>query len=169
MNYYNLGIFAGIAFALILFYLLKRFGKYERPEYDERQVAAQGKCYKYAFFALLASVGSLAILDLFEIAPFIDLPNAIFFSIVISAGVFVLTGIHEDCYYGLNDSPRKTMTIGIVIAVANIIPTVSFIIDGEFLQNGKGFASLLCAVLWIVVIVYTYIHNRGKKTEEDEE
>ena len=70
MNYYVLGILAGAALSVGLFFLIRVLCKKAGDcEYDERQMIGRGKAFRAGFFTTLIAGAIIACLDFCELLP----------------------------------------------------------------------------------------------------
>lgn len=125
---YILGIVSGIAFgALFAFLVIKLIRKATHQEgtwcrYDERQQAARGKGYKYAFYTVLI-LNALAMFwySISETAgdPF---THAVFLVIMlIGILVYVSYAIWSNAYIGTNETFRSSLILVGAVSLLNLV------------------------------------------------
>ena len=169
MNYYLLGVVVGIIFALGAFFISMYLHKKEHPntgKYDERQMIGRGKAFQAGFFTLLIAGAICNIWD--YISP---LPSGVFlWNIGVSLlgiTVFAVTAIHFDAYVGMNDSPRRFLTMGVGFI---------FLMAGTGLMNfhngrseGRiiGITNFGVGIVWIIIVIALLLHRRNARKEEE--
>lgn len=169
MDYRTLGMLTGLIVGVVVLALIKHFTKSEKPCYDERQIAEQGKCYKFSLLTMLVAAAVIAFVDFagYEIfTVFIALMS----TIVIGAGAFVISAVIKDAYYGLNENRMRMYLLSLFIVLANVLGVFRAFVNGSFMEDGKFsfyFLTLLLVILWIAIPVVTYIHDRMNAGDEE--
>lgn len=170
MNYHLLGVIAGAVVGLLIYLIIMIIKKENiRKEYDERQLAARGICYKYAFFTLSALVVAYACLMAFNPEMILLLgPVGLGTLFLISMGVFVISAIMKDAYEAINDNRNWPVSIA-VIGVANIIIGITNIFNVGIVEDGA--LSFVCLnfecgiLLFVTVLVYKIKQNMDKRED----
>lgn len=173
-TYYLLGLFFGIFISLALFFTL--FIKFARTDhqrklqYDERQKTAQGKAYKYGFFATLIANVIYGIAESSTDHLLANPMAAMTLCICIGVFVYAANGIWNDAYFALNERPKAIAVIFLAISAINIIPAIANIRHGEMVINGTlqtNFANLACGVLLLAILIVMLIKHLMLKQEEE--
>lgn len=166
---YIIGMVVGIAFVLLLGLLFSRYfrGRWGLcSQYDERQKAAQGKCYRDAFWAVM-----IYLLLWYLLVCITELPlpsthylllGGIFFGIL----VYAISCIFRDAYMGLQDRPKAWCIATAVILVINL--ACSFI---NYREGTDFYLNLLCAVMLAIVLgafgLHALLRSRGEGADEE--
>lgn len=169
MDYRILGMLTGIIVAVVILAILRHFSKDEKPCYDERQIAEQGKCYKFGLLTMLVAAAVIAFIDFVGYEIF-TVYIALMTTIIIGAGAFVISAILKDAYYGLNQKRKQVYLLSFFIVLANGLGCIRAFIHDGFWEDGKlsfYFLTLLITVLWALLPFITYLHD--KKNAEEEE
>ncbi|MCR4778700.1 MAG: hypothetical protein K5858_07635 [Lachnospiraceae bacterium] len=124
--------------------------------YDERQIAEQGKSYKYGFFAMLIYY----VLVLMVFAGGIKLPitnDILIFTGLLVGGAFMATNsILKDAYFRLDENKNGMILFFVLLTVLNLTIGVLNIINGRAMTNGQatltGSANLFCGVFLLYVL-----------------
>lgn len=171
---YYLGVVVGIICAILLIWLLCRAFKIRRvnPQYDERQLAARGKSYRLGFFTLLIWCAFCGMLDSFGVRWCENIGIALYLGIIVSAGVFAVSAVCSDAYFGYNESfgsARLLALLGILNLVMGVLELVSGvkIIENGLLQSSPTL-NLAIALLFGVLLVVNRIHGKKTAAQEDE-
>ncbi len=104
-------------------------------EYDERQVAVQGKAYKLVYFTEIIGVLMLCFFE-DDITRVMKLSVAIFVWIFISGLILIGYQVFHDAYFGLNFQKGQLLLCYAVLAVSQIVIGVSRASEGELYENG---------------------------------
>lgn len=163
------------AFVVILFCIIHLGIKAKRatPKYDERQIAARGKAFEVGFCTFVICNAALAIADCFDIHWAASTAIEAFLIILIAIGMFSVTAIIKDAYFGLNENSRSSIGLLALVAVLNLIVGMESVISGDepFLENGKaGHAvlNLAITVLFAVVIITSLAHKKKQSFPSEE-
>lgn len=158
---------------ILLAFAIKLSAKPEEERYDERQIAARGKAYRYAFLITLWSALLYAIVINFiteqPIAQEGVIPALI---ALLGVGVFGVISIVNDAFLAINKKPAPFFIIFASAAVSNGVSAVLNIIDGDIIQDGLlayPVTQLGCAVLFTVIMIVLAVKlARSKKPEAEE-
>lgn len=142
-------------------------------EFDERQVAARGKAYRYAFFSTIWGAFLYAIITAIVTEKPIAQEGVIPALIaLLGFGVFAVVSIINDAFLALNKKPASFFIIFALAAVSNGFAAVMSIIDGRMLENGLlAFPAMQlgCAVLFTTVMIVLGVKLIKNKKPEAEE
>lgn len=161
---YILGLLVGICFAAIVFcVIIKRNPR----QYDERQIAGQGKAYKAGFFTTL--IGS-ALCCVLEFADGLPGESLIWHICALLAGVgaFAVTAIHFDSYISLNSSSKQYYIVGGCFILSELCVSITNLRSGDSDKKTMAIVSLMVAALWGVIVLTLLIHRSRAKVEEQE-
>ncbi len=140
-------------------------------EYDERQIAMQGKSYKYAFFAMLGYYGFWMLLEAFSISIPASKTLLIFLGVAVGIAVMLTNSIMKDAYFKLNENRKCFIGFFIFIGILNIGIGIMHILRGTFIDNGvvtaSGSLNLLCGLLIGYLLALLLIKKIKDKKEED--
>ena len=163
------GIVVGVVLALIGAKYTKK-NKTEKFTYDERQQAVRGDGYKYAFYTLMIYNVIYACLDIVLDKPWAEPLAGVMVGICLALVVMVIYCIWNDCFFSLNEEPKKVLIFFGVITVINAIIAVIHGINGKLIVDGiltNNSANLIVAVMFGVVMIALAVRNTAGKEEED--
>ncbi len=153
MNFYGLGVLAGLVLGILIIVVLLIFTKKNhslRGKYDERQLIAQGKGYKYAFFTMLIYFSGLVVLDLtetFAVNAILLLPG-----VLLGVIVYVNYAIFSDAYFALNEAANRCFVIFIIAAAMNLLSGIIQIVDDIKLNNPIDEVNLYSIFVGVTVL-----------------
>lgn len=135
-------------------------------EYDERQILARGKAYKYGFYTMMISI----LLNGMIVACVQDWCTILVFVMVcISVSVVVFVGIciFEDAYFRLSDKPKASIVTLIVTGLLNVIGFIdAYKQNTLFDENGKfDNVNIIGAILLFVLVLMLLIKVRIREKE----
>ena len=175
---YALGLGAGILVGLLVL-AITRLANRRRGgcrEYDERQIAAQGKAARAAMFAHLIYAAVAIICFSAAGLRFIDLPGTMMVGICVSVGVFAISCIWNDAYFSASKSPRASLGAFALVALLQIANAWRHVADEGWFPNGGAMDSIVvmalcCAGLMLAVIVTALVRFAAERRQEarDEE
>ena len=173
-NAYIFGVTCGLTFGLLLVALIATLGTMGRkeggPKYDERQIAEQGKAYKYGFFTGLIMCSLHLIFDLVGVDLHIDKSVMLFLIIVIPVCVSATHMILHDAYFQLNENKRFLIICLAAIGILNLVFAVKEIASGTLLVNGvltfMKSTNLFSALMMFYIILITGIKSYLDKKED---
>ena len=165
---WSIGFVVGIIIAFLCLAKLNNDGK-SKTKYDERQKAVRGDAYRYAFFATIISCFVVMLLS--TVDGILNIFGNEVYCIPIFIGLIVQISyaIFNDGYVGLNTNMKRFIIFMILITLVNILVPVRFMVEGEFIKDGviqTGFANLLCAGLFIILIIELLIKKLIDKRGE---
>ena len=176
------GMICGVLFLAGIIWLIQKVGgklqfRCKKDSYDERQLLARGQAYKSAFVTLMIYVGIIAFLnDALGIELFMSW-GGMMLGICISLMVFATICIVKDAYMSLYENTKGIIMTYSLVALANIIPGICGIVNGEFLWLENGKISMTCinimvGMLFLILLIVfgaKVIYNRKHSDEWDEE
>lgn len=164
-----LGIFIGLIFVAIFLKITKKDGKM-KCKYDERQMLARGKGFKYGFFTLMLYDFIYGVLDIAIEKPFVDSLVAMTIGVVLSIAVYVVYCIWKDAYISLNENPGRVLFSFAMIAIANFLIGIGSLIHGDAIEDGVlnyRIVNLICAILFVVIFIAFLIKRMVSKAEAE--
>lgn len=174
-GYMAAGMITGIVISIILVKLMFRFTKKNKKEkftYDERQQAARGFGYKYAFFTLVIYNVIYGIVDMFAGIEWAETFTAMMIGVCLAVLVHVVYSIWNECYFSMNEEPKKVLLIFGIICAVNAVIAVMQGMNGELIQNGmltENCANLIVAVMFGVIMIALAVKAEMKKREVEED
>ena len=172
MDPYVAGVLVGIGSAAVVIAVMAAVRKKQgrpKPEYDERQMAARGVAYRWAFLTLMLSLavntGGEAIWG-----PWAKPGVSAWMLIFLSVGVFVVVCVRRDAYFAVAQDPKASLWLFgavVVLQIPNIIITLrsgGFVEDGLLTWDALSPAS---GALFLVLTVCAIVRLRRQR-EDDE-
>lgn len=173
MNYYMLGLSAGIIVAglfYIIYYLAKR-KKGALGDYDERQLLARHKAYQIGYFTLMLLLVANAAASLFGVE-WAEGPVDYLMCTLLSIGVFVTIVILKDAFAALNENQSKQVFAYIVLGLVNIynvrVNEMALVENGKLTSDALGLAACLL-FFWVAALTFIQKLRNNKAMQEDEE
>ncbi len=169
----EISLIAGFIIGILLVMIAVTIAKNDeiKIEYDERQIAMQGKSYKYAFFAMLGYYGFWMLLEAFSISIPASKTLLIFLGVAVGIAVMLTNSILKDAYFKLNENRKCFIGFFIFIGILNIGIGVTHILRGTFIDNGvvtaSGSLNLLCGLLIGYLLVLLLIKKIKDKRDEE--
>ena len=166
---YYLGVLAGIMVGLVVVIISRRAKNGGmKCEYDERQVIARGKAFKYGLFSL---IGYLVLYGIIQ-----DMTGVywgkglvgVSLGICISVAVFAVVSIWNDAYFSLWENPKRYVTIFLAAFALNFPPAVRVILHREQ-EVDYGYINLFLSVTLLIVLVVMGLKFQKDRRERDEE
>lgn len=181
--YYYWGIAAGVIFAFLLLVFFRwcvgrMGGKVDwwirKNSYDERQMLARGKAYKYAFFTLIFYMMVVSLISEFNgISLFMSFCG-IWIGICLSIAVFAVICIVEDAYMSLYENAKGVILLFSIIAVMNFSVSARIIVEKRsMLENGAislECINLVSGIMFFVILAVfcgKVIYNKKHMEEEE--
>ena len=171
MNYFNLGIAAGVFAVSLLLLFRTRFIRDKQDCYDERQLIVRGKGYQYAFFT---TMGLLMLYAAFAepIEKYME-AGIIPLAILLFSGL-ILMGycLFHDAFWGLSSKKNKriVVTVWAMFSVLNVMHIVDnsspekMWIAGRL--SSRFMLPLLLSIFFAIALILMLLKNRMKKDEE---
>lgn len=169
------GVVTGLIIGLAVAAILMRFTKKDKKEkftYDERQKAARGEAYKYAFYVLIIYNAVYALLDMALEKPWAESLTGQFIGICLAVLVHIIYSIWHECYFSMNEEPKRVLLFFGIIAAVNAVIAVMQALEGELVENGmltNQCANLIVAVMFGAVLIALALKWQQKKNEAEEE
>lgn len=171
MNGYMIaGVITGLIVAFILVMVGMNFTKKNRKEkhtYDERQVAARGVGYKYAFITLIVYNVIYGLVDMMLPEPWAEDLTGLMIGVCLAAVVHIVYSIRHDCYISMNEDPKKYKIFIAVLAIINGVAAVFQGLNGELIEDGM--LTNNCANLIVALVLAAVLVAMGTKKCDDEE
>lgn len=186
------GILGGMALVAALIFLIRKCGgkvgmrKCKTGNYDERQMLARGKAYKYAFFTLMFYVLiAQTLYEVCNVALFSSF-GGMWLGVCAATGVFVVSCVWMDAYISLSENKKGVLMLFTGIAVINLIVSIIGICRGEasIFETMKavkdeelmelttlsvGSVNLTCAILFIVICIAIVLKALSESKEDLED
>lgn len=140
-----------------------------KPEYDERQMAARGVAYRWAFLTLMLSLAVNTGVEAIW-GPWAKPGVSAWMLIFLSVGVFVVVCVRRDAYFAVAQDPKASLWLFgavVVLQIPNIIITLrsgGFVEDGLLTWDALSPAS---GALFLVLTVCAIVRLRRQR-EDDE-
>lgn len=172
MDPYVAGVLVGIGSAAVVIAVMAAVRKKQgrpKPEYDERQMAARGVAYRWAFLTLMLSLAVNTGVEAIW-GPWAKPGVSAWMLIFLSVGVFVVVCVRRDAYFAVAQNPRTYLWLFgavVVLQIPNIIITLrsgGFVEDGLLTWDALSPAS---GALFLVLTVCAIIRLRRQR-EDDE-
>jgi len=169
------GMITGVVLGLLIAAVLLRFAKKDKKEkftYDERQHIARGIGYKYAFFTLVIYNVAYGIFDMATEIKWVENFTGMMIGVCLAVLVHIVYSIWHDCYFSMNEEPKKVLILFGVICVVNVGIAVVQGINGELIENGvltNNCANLIVSIMFGVILIVLAAKNQLKKNEVEEE
>ncbi|MBR6004413.1 MAG: hypothetical protein IK068_06810 [Lachnospiraceae bacterium] len=139
--------------------------------YDERQIAMQGKAYKYAFYSMLIYYGLWMLFEAFSVTIPVSKTLLIFLGIVVGLITMLTISVMKDAYFKLNENKTQFVIFFVFMAVFNLAIGVMHIVRGDFIEEGvvtaTGSINLLCGILMVYLLLVIFIKKVKDKREEE--
>lgn len=172
MDPYVAGVLVGIGSAAVVIAVMAAVRKKQgrpKPEYDERQMAARGVAYRWAFLTLMLSLAVNTGVEAIW-GPWAKPGVSAWMLIFLSVGVFVVVCVRRDAYFAMAQDPKASLWLFgavVVLQIPNIIITLrsgGFVEDGLLTWDALSPAS---GALFLVLTVCAIV--RLRRQQEDAE
>lgn len=172
MDPYVAGVLVGIGSAAVVIAVMAAARKKQgrpKPEYDERQMAARGVAYRWAFLTLMLSLAVNTGVEAIW-GPWAKPGVAVWMMIFLSIGVFIVACVRKDAYFAVAQDPKASLWLFgavVVLQIPNIIITLrsgGFVEDGLLTWDALSPAS---GALFLVLTVCAIVRLRRQR-EDDE-
>ena len=172
MDPYVAGVLVGIGSAAVVIAVMAAVRKKQgrpKPEYDERQMAARGVAYRWAFLTLMLSLAVNTGVEAIW-GPWAKPGVSAWMLIFLSVGVFVVVCGRRDAYFAVAQDPKASLWLFgavVVLQIPNIIITLrsgGFVEDGLLTWDALSPAS---GALFLVLTVCAIVRLRRQR-EDDE-
>lgn len=174
MDPYVAGVLVGIGSAAVVIAVMAAVRKKQgqpKAEYDERQLAARGIAYRWAYMTLIFSLLANTCVETIW-GPWAKPGVSAWMLIFLSIGVFIVACVRKDAYFAVAQDPKASLWLFgavVVLQIPNIIITLrsgGFVEDGLLTWNALSPA---CGVLFGVMFVCMLVRLRRQKREEQED
>lgn len=172
MDPYVAGVLVGIGSAAVVIAVMAAVRKKQgrpKPEYDERQMAARGVAYRWAFLTLMLSLAVNTGVEAIW-GPWAKPGVSAWMLIFLSIGVFIVACVRRDAYFAVAQDPKASLWLFgavVVLQIPNIIITLrsgGFVEDGLLTWDALSPAS---GALFLVLTVCAIVRLRRQR-EDDE-
>lgn len=172
MDSYVAGVLVGIGSAAVVIAVMAAVRKKQgrpKPEYDERQMAARGVAYRWAFLTLMLSLAVNTGVEAIW-GPWAKPGVSAWMLIFLSIGVFIVACVRKDAYFAVAQNPKASLWLFgavVVLQIPNIIITLrsgGFVEDGLLTWDALSPAS---GALFLVLTVCAIVRLRRQR-EDDE-
>ena len=172
MDPYVAGVLVGIGSAAVVIAVMAAARKKQgrpKPDYDERQMAARGVAYRWAFLTLMLSLAVNTGVEAIW-GPWAKPGVAVWMMIFLSIGVFIVACVRKDAYFAVAQDPKASLWLFgavVVLQIPNIIITLrsgGFVEDGLLTWDALSPAS---GALFLVLTVCAIVRLRRQR-EDDE-
>lgn len=171
---YLAGILAGIMAVAVVTAILTAVQKKQgrpKPEYDERQMAARGVAYRWAFLTLMLSLAVNTGVEAIW-GPWAKPGVSAWMLIFLSIGVFIVACVRKDAYFAVAQNPRTYLWLFGAVVLCQIPNFLLQLRSGDLVEDGLLTWSALspaCGVLFGVMFVCMLVRLRRQKREEQED
>lgn len=171
---YLAGILAGIMAVAVVTAILTAVRKKQgrpKPEYDERQMAARGVAYRWAFLTLMLSLAVNTGVEALW-GPWAKPGVAVWMLIFLSIGVFIVACVRKDAYFAVAQNPRTYLWLFGAVVVLQIPNIIINLRSGGFVEDGLltwDALSPASGALFLVLTVCAIVRLRRQKREEQED
>lgn len=172
MDPYVAGVLAGIGSAAVVMAVMAAVRKKQgqpKAEYDERQMAARGVAYRWAFLTLMLSLAVNTGVEAIW-GPWAKPGVAVWMMIFLSVGVFVVVCVRQDAYFAVAQNPRTYLWLFGAVVVLQIPNIIINLRSGGFVEDGLltwDALSPASGVLFLVLMVCAIVRLRRQR-EDDE-
>lgn len=171
MDPYVAGVLVGIGSAAVVIAVMAAVRKKQgrpKPEYDERQMAARGVAYRWAFLTLMLSLAVNTGVEAIW-GPWAKPGVAVWMMIFLSVGVFVVVCVRRDAYFAMAQDPKASLWLFGAVVVLQI-PNIITLRSGGFVEDGLltwDALSPASGALFLVLTVCAIVRLRRQR-EDDE-
>ena len=172
---YALGVIAGILLVFLVYGILmvvtKPRGKCANAQFDERQVVARGRAYRYAFFTVLFYLLGWGLFELAADIRLWDTYTGCFLGVFLSVTVFAVVAILNDAYFAVNEKPATYLGIFALVMVLNLgIGVWNLVTGGDpIVEHGMltyHSVNLLVGGMFLVILIVAAIRVWQGKRED---
>ena len=145
--------------------------KKKRQVLDERQIAAQGMAYKWAFWTMFGYYLLYAIIcgamEIVWCDPFLGA----FLGVIVGATVFALICVFRDAYFRPDQSRRSEIIVVNIICFSQGLIGLMNLFDGKVIEDGvlsSESLQLFLLLMGLVLDAAFIVKHRMEKREEQE-
>ena len=166
------GALSGITVVLIV-YLITRVTHGKNKDFDERQTAARGKAFQYAF--ITTALGELLYVCL-EAGGIVFADSSIgpLLPVLLGAAVFAVTAVANDAYLSLRESAKSAFLFPLLFLALNLLIGIPKLIDGKVIVDGlltfDGINLIIAAlflILFAAIVIHWFQGSRGAGGEDE--
>lgn len=174
MDPYVAGVLVGIGSAAVVIAVMAAVRKKQgRPkaEYDERQLAARGIAYRWAYMTLIFSLLANTCVETIW-GPWAKPGVSAWILIFLSIGVFIVACVRKDAYFAVAQNPRTYLWLFGAVVLCQIPNFLLQLRSGDLVEDGLltwNALSPACGVLFGVMFVCMLVRLRRQKREEQED
>lgn len=172
---YIMGLMLGFIVAIVLVFAFRKkmLGR-EKPQYDERQLAEQGRAAKIAYYTLMSYIiiygALLSVMEITIASPLV----VIFAGVLLSIVVYALVCIKNEAYFPINQSASRWLYFLDIIGIINIaIFIINALAEGGILEADGSISTyivnLLCGMVLLALSLVCRISMKKAKEVDDEE
>lgn len=172
MDPYVAGVLVGIGSAAVVIAVMAAVRKKQgrpKPEYDERQMAARGVAYRWAFLTLMLSLAVNTGVEAIW-GPWAKPGVSAWMLIFLSVGVFVVVCVRRDAYFAVAQDPKASLWLFGAVVVLQIPNNIITLRSGGFVEDGLltwDALSPASGALFLVLTVCAIVRLRRQR-EDDE-
>lgn len=173
MDPYVAGILVGIGSAAVVIAVMAAVRKKQgRPkaEYDERQLAARGIAYRWAYMTLIFSLLANTCVETIW-GPWAKPGVAVWMMIFLSVGVFVVVCVRRDAYFAVAQDPKASLWLFGAVVVLQIPNIIINLRSGGFVEDGLltwDALSPAIGALFLVLTVCAIVRLRRQREEQED-
>lgn len=172
MDPYVAGVLVGIGSAAVVIAVMAAVRKKQgrpKPEYDERQMAARGVAYRWAFLTLMLSLAVNTGVEAIW-GPWAKPGVSAWMLIFLSIGVFIVVCVRRDAYFAMAQDPKASLWLFGAVVVLQIPNIIINLRSGGFVEDGLltwDALSPASGALFLVLTVCAIVRLRRQR-EDDE-
>lgn len=172
MDPYVAGVLVGIGSAAVVIAVMAAVRKKQgrpKPEYDERQMAARGVAYRWAFLTLMLSLAVNTGVEAIW-GPWAKPGVSAWMLIFLSIGVFIVACVRKDAYFAMAQDPKASLWLFGAVVVLQIPNNIITLRSGGFVEDGLltwDALSPASGALFLVLTVCAIVRLRRQR-EDDE-
>ena len=172
-NAYAIGMVLGVTMGILIVALILVAARKENAavhKYDERQIAVQGKAYKYGFFTM--AVYYILLFTSMEAHIEIPCENSllVFMGFGVGVVVFAAYSIMKDAYFRLDENKGMLIIMFTLLAILNLVAGIAKLVRGSAITEGRltfiGASNLVCGILLVFLLAVIMIKRFKDKEEE---
>lgn len=172
MDPYVAGVLVGIGSAAVVIAVMAAVRKKQgrpKPEYDERQMAARGVAYRWAFLTLMLSLAVNTGVEAIW-GPWAKPGVSAWMLIFLSIGVFIVACVRKDAYFAVAQNPRTYLWLFGAVVLCQIPNFLLQLRSGDLVEDGLltwNALSPASGALFLVLTVCAIVRLRRQR-EDDE-
>lgn len=151
---------------LVALIILKTRGDNSAGRYDERQVIARGRAFKYAFFAALIYYLIYCCILIYIDDKWLQM-ICTGLGLFVSVTVFAVNAIWNDAYVSFREKSGSYLTIFLVLLAVNLIPVICKLFTREPMEITM--MNLFGALMAAVILMTMALKRRRDRDTEDSE